>query len=399
MRRFRWPVLVAAALFTLLLTFVAAELTLRVLGVSYPVFWTVDEHVGLALRPGTTGWFRDEGNAYVSINAHGMHDRPRDPAKPPGVYRIAVLGDSFMEALQVPLEQGFCAQLEARLAKSGRNVEVLNFGCSGYGTAQELLTLRHRVKAFSPDLVLLAVLTGNDLADNERELDPVLRRPYFVWKGDELVLDDAFRSARYYRSRKQPLIDFLADHCRVFQLVNALRRHGTAALAHGDARPPRAATPSAAPPPAVVQMQQPGLDDRVYLEPADELWKRIWRTTERLFLMMRDEAKAQGAKLGLVVISNGIDVHPDATLRDVYARSLGLKDLNYPSRRIEAFCKANGIPALCLVEPLRELAQRTGLYLHGFASRGIPGAGHYNEIGHARAAELVAPWVTREFAP
>ena len=399
-RRFRWRVWVAAALFTFALTFAAAELTLRALGVSYPVFWTVDPHLGLVLRPDTAGWFRDEGGAYVTINAHGMRDRPRETAKAPGVYRIAVLGDSFIEALQVPLEKTFCAQLEARLSRPGHPVEVLNFGCSGYGTAQELLTLRHRVRAFAPDLVLLALLTGNDLADNERSFDPILRRPYFVWQGEELVLDESFRDAAYYRSRKQPVLDFLASWCRVFQLANALRRHGTAAFAAADGRPPPATTvPKRAAPSAPVAQTQPGLDDWIYLAPTDELWKRIWRTLERLLLMTRDEAAAQHARFGVVIVSNGIDVHPDGNLRDTYARSLGAKDLAYPSKRVEAFLAANGVPCLSLVEPLRAYAEATGQYLHGFAQRGIPGAGHWNEIGHAQAAQATAPWVVRQFAP
>ena len=41
----------------------------------------------------------------------------------------------------------------------GKQVEVINFGVSGYGTAQELLTLRQKVWDFSPDIVVLAFTT------------------------------------------------------------------------------------------------------------------------------------------------------------------------------------------------------------------------------------------------
>ena len=37
-------------------------------------------------------------------------------------------------------------------AVAGRNVEVLNFGVSGYSTAQELITLQRDVFAYSPTL-------------------------------------------------------------------------------------------------------------------------------------------------------------------------------------------------------------------------------------------------------
>jgi len=49
-------------------------------------------------------------------------------------------------------------------------IEVLNFGVSGYGTAQELLTLREQVWKYSPDIVMLAVTTNNDITDNSRAL-------------------------------------------------------------------------------------------------------------------------------------------------------------------------------------------------------------------------------------
>ena len=52
-------------------------------------------------------------------------------------------GDSFAEALQVPMEDTFWAILEREIkectAVAGREPEV-NFGVSGYGTAQELIT-------------------------------------------------------------------------------------------------------------------------------------------------------------------------------------------------------------------------------------------------------------------
>jgi len=70
----------------------------------------------------------------------------------------------------VPVENTFWAVMEDRLkgcnAFAGKQIEVLNFGVSGYGTAQELLSLRQDVWDYQPDMVLLAVTTGNDISDN-----------------------------------------------------------------------------------------------------------------------------------------------------------------------------------------------------------------------------------------
>src|SRR5262249_58104006 len=90
--------------------------------------------------------------------------------------RIAVLGDSFIEAVHVPYEQSVCAVLQQELAQHcsvapRQQVEVLNFGMTAYGTAQELLTLREEVWRYAPDVVVLALFTGHDLSDNSAVLD------------------------------------------------------------------------------------------------------------------------------------------------------------------------------------------------------------------------------------
>ena len=77
--------------------------------------------------------------------------------------------------------------------------------------------------------------------------------PVYVYPGAEHGFGCDARDSYDARSTAIALgrtLDFLADHCRVFQLANALRRQGIAALAQGDARPPRAVTGAAAPPPA-----------------------------------------------------------------------------------------------------------------------------------------------------
>src|SRR5438552_2622971 len=88
--------------------FVVAEGALRVLR------WPLNlvptnyiETVGTTNWPGHSGCYAREGRSCYTINAEGWRDVAHELAKPPGVYRIAVLGDSYVEALQVELEQTF----------------------------------------------------------------------------------------------------------------------------------------------------------------------------------------------------------------------------------------------------------------------------------------------------
>jgi len=56
-----------------------------------------------------------EGFSEGRYNSHGFRDYERSYEKPQGVYRIVVLGDSYIEGLQVELEKTFTAQLEKML--------------------------------------------------------------------------------------------------------------------------------------------------------------------------------------------------------------------------------------------------------------------------------------------
>src|SRR5918912_279301 len=140
--RVRVAVVLASVTFGLLIF----ELFLRAVGYTYPVFYQPDEVRGYSLKPGMEGWYRKEGAAFVRINSDGLRDREHSKEKPADVLRVAVVGDSYAEAFQVEQDKAFWSVMEKRLqecpALAGRRVEVINFGVSGYGPTQELLTLR-----------------------------------------------------------------------------------------------------------------------------------------------------------------------------------------------------------------------------------------------------------------
>jgi len=82
-----------------------SEIFLRVVGYSYPLFYT-DRLIirGFAFATGVAGHYQREGESDVRINSDGLRDREHAKAKPAGMARIAVLGDSFSEAMHVPME-------------------------------------------------------------------------------------------------------------------------------------------------------------------------------------------------------------------------------------------------------------------------------------------------------
>jgi lysophospholipase L1-like esterase len=100
------------------------------------------------------------------VNAAGLRGPEVEEEKPPGVARLAVLGDSIAFGYWVAEEDAFPRQLETLLngkaGAGGARVEVLNFGVPGYNLEQATEVLRARALRFRPDAVVVA-LCLNDL--------------------------------------------------------------------------------------------------------------------------------------------------------------------------------------------------------------------------------------------
>jgi hypothetical protein len=95
----------------------------------------------------------------LTTNAWGMRDRERTLAKPTGVYRIALLGPSYVMGSGVADADTFPRFLEQKLNASDtvapdHTVEVLNFGVAAYTLTQQLAMLEEKVLKFQPDVVV-----------------------------------------------------------------------------------------------------------------------------------------------------------------------------------------------------------------------------------------------------
>ena len=118
-------------------------------------------------KPGATFPVARSGefNNLVTINSYGFRDDEFKREKEEGTTRIAVLGDSQEEAMQVPLDLTWQKVMARRLELGlGKRVETYNFGVNGYGTDQEWLILTQKVWQFVPDMVILA-FSPNDVGD------------------------------------------------------------------------------------------------------------------------------------------------------------------------------------------------------------------------------------------
>lgn len=361
------------------------ELGLRAAGVSYPEFNRLDERLGWAPRPGLEGGYAVAGTR-VRINAEGFRDRDHAPARPAGGFRVAVLGDSFVEAREVALADTFWKVMERRLQRClgpGRApVEVLGFGVNGYGPPQELIVLETRVWRYQPDAVVLALFTGNDIANASRRLDGHPDRPYFRLEEGALVLDaSGLQSARFARKKRwSDLKHGLYNRLRTLQVARTAYKQTKIAL--------QAALMDTA------EQLGSGLDPGVYRPPENGPWGEAWALTEAILRAMDRAARGHGAQFWIATLSNPLQVHPEPGLRRRLAAALGLADFAYPDRRIAEFGHLEGIPVVTLAEPLGALAAARRAPLHG--SKSFAG-GHWNEAGHRAAGEHLAAALCRAY--
>jgi hypothetical protein len=374
-----------------------AELVLRIAGVTFPVFDTYDHHRAVALKPGKKGWYEKEGSAYLTINSLGYRDVEHIEAKPSGTFRIAVLGDSFSEARQVDISDTYWKLLEGIVSAcptlAGRKVEVLNFGVGGYSTTQSLLTLDLHALDFEPDLVLLGFLSGNDVAENSKRIAGDALggwrddfRPFSVFRDGHLVLDNAFRDLNLANLGRRFMFQFI-HYSRVLELINQTRRVIAVRRLQSSSQKGTELEDTAAKP--VSTGGDIGLYDRIYVPPDEEIWREAWAITEELLKKMDQTATQAGASFVVAVLTTPSQVHPDVLARSRLERQLGVDDLYYPDRRLRAVGERLGFPVITIAESLQAIATEEGVYLHGFPNT-VMGRGHWNEMGHLRAAQLLA---------
>jgi hypothetical protein len=370
---------------SLVVTALALEVLLTIAQINTTSYDQFVPGKGTTYVPGAYYRHTKEGFSEGYINSHGFRDYERSYEKPANSFRILILGDSYVEALQVALENAFPALLEKKLNENSTapKFEVLNLGQSGFGTADAYMRYLNVGVKYSPDLVLLAFLTGNDIQDNSKFLDRENLRFYFVFDDQHRLVLDRSLMDRYERSlnisrrvfqyikRNSYLASLISERFYLLRLQirdRYLRRSVVGGEQSGS---------------------KPKIDEfsplNIYLSNQSNHWKQAFDVTTGLLCKFRDSVEANGSQFLLVTLSNAEQVHPELQrrLRNEYDADF---DFDQPDRLLEEFAKRKHIPHLNLVPFFREYHLQTGNYLHGF---GGGKGGHWNENGHRLAAEKI----------
>ena len=199
------------------------------------VSWTTpDPNLGFRYVPGDHAWFFPEGHlrTTVHVNRYGWIAPEWSESKPPNRLRIALLGDSFLEALQVERSETASAVAQRELQERiGPGVDFMAFGRSGFSQTEQFFLLQSEVMRFAPDVIVDFFFPGNDIADVSRSTTEDILRPFYTVAPDgQLVLDNSFDRGPAYRFRV--LVDPFKRKSALVSLIvqdyNAVRRRQAA---------------------------------------------------------------------------------------------------------------------------------------------------------------------------
>jgi hypothetical protein len=383
----------------LLLPLVSLEAAFRLAGPFLPGNYDTGAYLSRDARFGHyhpasySGWIkRDEYTVQVTTNA----ERQRGPSVPfertPGTFRILVLGDSFVEAVQVAERERFTSRLQELLNASGgpTRYEVVDGGCGGWGQVQELLYLQQEGARYQPDLVLLAFFTGNDVANNNYELElegnvNAALKPYFERRpnGDLALLSP------------EPPPPSLAER------VGAALRERSALY-------------------NVVEtgvLQKLSLDDlwaswrdldaqveltiresEVFATSLDPRWRAAWAMTDTLVGKISAEAASQHARFGLMIVPTRAQVLPEAwkalTGSPEGKEGKDGKDKAFdpmlPNTMLAGIAGRSSTPLLNLTPTFRDASRGKGAAPLYYARDQ-----HWTAAGHELAARTMADWLKR----
>lgn len=274
-------------------------------------------------------WFNElyEFDTYIRYNSREVR-APESLGydKPAGVFRVMVLGDSFVEALQVDLAETFFQRLGDQLAQTGLDVQVIGVGAGGWGTDQALLWFENEGVKYQPDAVILAVFPSNDFMDNTESLElenrGAILKPFFALENGELALNYfPFDPATVPQSAPAddaptvaPAVDPVPQADPALAAVGGWLRDHSALYRYLDPRV-RIVAPGMARALAGTGLIRPGAESTpppgdyvpvaygIYAQPLDPTWQGSVELTTALFARLKASVEAGGATFGAVVIT------------------------------------------------------------------------------------------------
>lgn len=285
---------VLATLLTLCYCLVLLEAIFYIARVGESDYLVPDARIGFKPMTDKRTTQRKEGFSSVTFNSYGMQNDEITLAKPPGTLRVAVFGDSYVEALQVPRPDNYCSLTAQTLSKKLRRpVQVLNFGVANYSVAQDFLRYQDLARKFAPDIVVLVYRVGETekVLPNSTQGLAFVRPVYFPDKDGKLTYSDAvikeFAHTSEYKRLKATHL--LRRYSRIWGVLGKMQGSWTAFWHKGGGT-----TVKSAPQPSTAEMPKTEVSSDANRE---RFVSCYWYMVDDLLRQFAEATRADGAQL------------------------------------------------------------------------------------------------------
>lgn len=314
--------------------------------------------------PNVTGRISKKDFSVVQkYNSFGVRDRERAFAKPKGVTRVLLLGDSFVEGAGVrePYMQSELLQRHFDSDGAAAKTEVISAGIASYSPILEYLLLKKYAYRYEPDIVVL-YLDWGDIRNDNWQYGPLAKMNK---DGELMAVHPDNRTWRSYNISQQraslAITDFFINE--VPRFFNGYHYRKNKYLKIGEHK-----------------------NDR-YMILRDEYFEEMKAEmgfTQSYILCTAREAEALGAKFLLVLYPMGVQVNGNewSEGRTYWGFEKGKVYGQRVIRAFEEFADRENIDAVN-VTPEFKISKESPLF--------YPDDGHFTEKGAVVAADAVYP--------
>ena len=210
----------------------------KVAPVTQASFYGPDPNTGYTHRPNSDGFWMQENRAWHRVNRKGYLGPAVSDIPSEDTLRIAVVGDSVTESLQVPDKETFIRQAESQLNQDGQAIELLNLGLAGATIAVSAARIDHLVLAQKPGFIVLFLSASGFLsaAPGDDSAFPA----YVKDTHGNIVRGTGYRLGRGFQLRSSEageVLYWLLDNVRVANIVNNRKNVGFFAEIETPTRP------------------------------------------------------------------------------------------------------------------------------------------------------------------
>ena len=334
-------------------------------------------------------YWRKEGYGHALMNRYGWHY----PAfrLEAGQTRIAIIGDSFVQAVQVGRSENMGVRLAEMLRRDSRSGprEVMCLGLSAIGPAQYLEIMEYSLRHFDVHDFIIVICVGNDFRNSSVAVQSAGDASEYLYyrldgDGQPVVCPESVRVQQVFRRKLDvnhaPLIAaiprILKSHVLSPEVLSEIRK-GAKERWRARERQQRA---SGTPADFAQELQLLGLDGFVFEKAASPAAVEATAIVHGLLLKCREITRRNGATLRLVTVPffpQRFYLDPSEADWDT---DFGRHDTALPERQLKAFCAENGIDFLPMCETMRADGL-TPAEIRRFYFKN--GSGHLTQQGHA----------------